>query len=325
MMARPRPLVAAALAVSLAVCLPVLLPGVARAGESCPNEQAEASADVNLGNCLGDAREARKAAELRLAAAAYGRVVMFARLAYDAGKVDAAPAWFVDAGEQIVHYGTEGCALAPNLDGERAREVLGACALLLDVYLADLDRTNAGDSRSAALARQRRDELGPLLAGLPAPTPPRPAAPEPEQPAAAPAIAATTTDAPKPAPPRRPIGLDAGLGVAVGLAGVAVAGLVVGDQFGRRAHAAALAGPEAADVSAPSDVCDAMPSASGCADLRSARGLFIASGVVLGAALAATAVLAGLRIRHTRAERRRQHARVSSLWTGRHAGVVIHF
>ena len=63
------------------------------------------------------------------------------------------------------------------------------------------------------------------------------------------------------------------------------------------------------------DLCEAMASAAGCDDLRSARRLFVASGVTLGVALAATALFAGLRVRHAR------RARVSAAWRG----VAVHF
>ncbi|MFY0533164.1 hypothetical protein [Nannocystis pusilla] len=199
-----------------------------------------------------------------------------------------------------MHYGTEGCALASNLTGEAPRAMLTACVELLDAFLADLEAVNAGASRSAAAARQRRAELEPLLAGLPAPPEPerlpiaRPPAPRGEP----------TSAPPKPVLPlRRPIGLDAGLGASAAVAGLAIAGLVVGDGLGRRAHAAALSGPEAGDGAAGVDLCEAMPSAVGCDDLRSARRLFVASGVTLGVALAATALFAGLRVRHARRAR----------------------
>jgi hypothetical protein len=284
---------------------------------TCPNERADAGADANLGNCLGDAREARRANEPRLAAAAYARALMFAREAYAAGKQGAAADWSSAAGEQIVHYGTEGCALATDLTGEAPRATLTACVELLDEFLADLEAVNASASRSAAAARQRRAELEPLLAGLPAP-------PEPEVPPMATpteprgeSTPAVSRVEPKPVPPRRPTGIEAGLGVSAVVAGLAIAGLVAGDRLGRRAHAAALSGPDAADAADDVDLCEAMASAAGCDDLRSARRLFVASGVTLGVALAATALFAGLRVRHAR------RARVSASWRG--PGVAVHF
>ncbi|MFY0533165.1 hypothetical protein [Nannocystis pusilla] len=78
MLACPRLVLAAAIAAS-----PVT---PTQAAGTCPNERADAGADANLGNCLGDAREARRASEPRLAAAAYARALMFAREAYAAGK-----------------------------------------------------------------------------------------------------------------------------------------------------------------------------------------------------------------------------------------------
>lgn len=290
------------------------------AAGTCPNERADAGADENLGNCLGDAREARRANEPRLAAAAYARALMFAREAYAAGKAGAAADWYVAAGEQVVHYGTEGCALATDLPGAAPRATLTACAALLDEFLADLEAVDAGTSRSAAAARQRRAELEPLLAGLPAEPSPLPA--EPSPPTNVPPPRAEPSPAPQVAPrppPRRPIGLDAGLGVSAAVAGLAIAGLAVGDQRGRKAQTAALAGPDAADAADGVDLCEASPSAAGCDDLRSARRLFVASGVGLGVALAVTAVLAGLRVRHAR------RARVSVAWRGPRAGVVVHF
>ncbi|MCY1004594.1 hypothetical protein OV079_03210 [Nannocystis pusilla] len=232
MLACPRLVLAAAIAAS-----PVT---PTRADSTCPNERADAGADANLGNCLGDAREARRANEPRLAAAAYARALMFAREAYAAGKQEAAADWYVAAGEQIVHYGTEGCALASNLPDEAQRAMLTACAELLDEFLADLEAVNAGTSRSAAAARQRRAELEPLLAGLPAP-------PQPEEPPLARPTEPRGESIPAPPKPmlplRRPTGLDAGLGVSAAVAGLAIAGLVVGDGLGRKAHAAALSGP----------------------------------------------------------------------------------
>ncbi|MFZ6178879.1 hypothetical protein [Nannocystis pusilla] len=308
MLACPRLVLAAAIAAS-----PVT---PTRADSTCPNERADAGADANLGNCLGDAREARRANEPRLAAAAYARALMFAREAYAAGKQEAAADWYAAAGEQIVHYGTEGCALASNLPGEAQRAMLTACGELLDEFLADLEAVNAGTSRSAAAARQRRAELEPLLAGLPAP-------PQPEVPPLARPTEPRGESIPAPSKPmlplRRPTGLDAGLGVSAAVAGLAIAGLVVGDGLGRKAHAAALSGPEAADAPAGVDLCEATPSAVGCDDLRSARRLFVASGVTLGVALAVTAVLAGLRVRHAR------RARASASWSGPRAGVAVHF
>ncbi|MDC0721192.1 hypothetical protein [Nannocystis bainbridge] len=286
-----------------------------RSAGTCANERADADADANLGNCLGDAREARQEGEPRLAAAAYARALMFAREAYAAGKVGAAADWYAAAGEQIVHYGTEGCAPA-NLTGEASPAMLTACVELLDEFLADLEAVDAGASRSAAAARQRRAELEPLLAGLPAP-------PEPEvPPTATPAEPRgdSTPALPRAVPaPRRPTGLDAGLGVAATVAGLAIAGLVVGDRLGRSAHTAALSGSDAVDAAAGVDLCEAMASADGCDDLRSARRLFVASGVTLGVALAATALLTGLRVRHAR------RARVSASWSGPRAGVVVRF
>ncbi len=312
MLACPRLVLAAALAASPAT--PAWPAG------TCPNEQTEAGADANLGNCLGDAREARRANEPRLAAAAYARALIFAREAYAAGKEGAAADWYSAAGEQIVHYGTEGCALATTLTGEAPRAMLTACVELLDEFLADLEAVNAGASRSAAAARQRRAELEPLLAGLPAP-------PEPEVPPIStptePRGESTPTPTralPKPVPSsRRPTGIDAGLGVSAAVAGLAIAGLVVGDQLGRRAHAATLSGPDAADAALGVDLCEAMASAPGCDDLRSARRLFVASGVTLGIALVATVLFAGLRVRHAR------RARVSASWSGPRAGVAVHF
>lgn len=312
MLACPRLVLAAALAASPAT--------PTRAARTCPNEHADAGADANLGNCLGDARGARRANEPRLAAAAYARALMFAREAYAAGKEGAAADWYSAAGGQIVHYGTEGCALATDLTGEAPRAMLTACVELLDEFLADLEAVNAGASRSAAAAQQRRAELGPLLAGLPAPPEPEvPSMTTPTQPRDE-TIPAPPRTVPKPVMPlRRPTGIDAGLGVSAAVAGLAIAGLVVGDRLGRRAHAAALAGPDAADAAVGVDLCEAMASASGCDDLRSARRLFVASGVTLGVALAATALFAGLRIRHAR------RARVSASWSGPRAGVVVHF
>ena len=103
------------------------------------------------------------------------------------------------------------------------------------------------------------------------------------------------------------------------VAGLAVAGLVAGDQFGRRAQAAALSGPDVGDAAVGVDLCAATASAAGCDDLRSARRLFVASGVSLGVALAVTALFTGLRIRHAR------RARVAVAWSGPRAGVVVHF
>ena len=294
----------------------------ARAAGTCPNEQADVGADANLGNCLGDAREARRANEPRLAAAAYARALTFAREAYAAGKVGAAADWYAAAGEQIVHYGTEGCALATSLTGEAPRATLTACLELLDEFLADLEAVDAGASRSAAAMRQRRAELEPLLAGLPAepvaePIPmvtPIVTPTEPRGETTAPRLK------PRPVPPPRSMaGIDAGLGVSAAIAGLAIAGLVVGDRLGRRAHAAALSGPDAADAAGGVDLCAARASAAGCDDLRSARRLFVASGVGLGVALAATALFAGLRVRHAR------RARVSASWGGSRAGVMVHF
>lgn len=286
-------------------------------GGTCPNEQAGAGADANLGNCLGDAREARRANEPRLAAEAYARALTFAREVYAAGEPGAAADWYTGAGEQVVHYGTEGCGLAASLPGAAPRAMLTGCLELLDEYLADLEAVDAGASRSAAAARERRAELVPLLAGLPAekeveaapkvvtPTEPR-VGPEPARP----------RDVPRPVVPRRPTGLDAGLGVSAAVAGLAIAGLVVGDRLGRRAQATALSGADAANGV---DVCEAMASAAGCGDLRTARRLFAASGVMLGVALAATAVFAGLRVRHAR------RARVSAFSSGPRAGFAVHF
>ncbi|WAS89720.1 hypothetical protein [Nannocystis punicea] len=287
---------------------------------TCANERADADADANLGNCLGDAREARQANEPRLAAAAYARALMFAREAYATGKEGAAADWYSAAGEQIVHYGTEGCVLATNLTGEASRAMLTACVELLDEFLADLEAVNAGASRSAAAARQRRAELEPLLAGLPAPPEPEvPRVARPTEPRSE-STSAPLRALPMSVPPlRRPIGLDAGLGVSAAVAGLAIAGLVAGDQLGRRAHAAALSGPDAADAAVGVDLCEAMPSGGGCDDLRSARRLFVASGVTLGVALAATALFAGLRVRHAR------RARVTASWSGPRAGVSINF
>ncbi|MCY0992045.1 hypothetical protein OV203_33210 [Nannocystis sp. ILAH1] len=309
MLACPRLVLAAAIAAS-----PVT---PTQAAGTCPNERADAGADANLGNCLGDARESRRANEPRLAAAAYARALMFAREAYAAGKKEGAAAdWYAAAGEQIVHYGTEGCALASNLTGEAPRAMLTACFELLDEFLADLEAVNAGASRSAAAARQRRAELEPLLAGLPAP--PQPEAPPIARPTAP--RGEPTSASPRPVLSlRRPTGLDAGLGVSAAVAGLAIAGLVVGDGLGRRAHAAALSGPDAAGAPVGVDLCEAMASAVGCDDLRSARRLFVASGVTLGVALAATALFAGLRVRHAR------RARVSASWSGPRAGVAVHF
>ncbi len=304
MLACPRLVLAAALAAS----------PVPQAAGTCPNEQADAGAGANLGNCLGDAREASQANEPRLAAAAYARALMFAREAYAAGKQGAAADWYAAAGEQIVHYGTEGCALATNPTGAAARAMLTACRELLDEFLADLEAVNAGASRSAAAARQRRAELGPL-----------PAAPEPEpEPAPTEPRGASTSAPPRAVPqrvppPSRPTPLDAGLGVSAAVAGLAIAGLVVGDQLGRRAHAATLSGPDAVDAAVGVDLCATMAGAAGCDDLRSARRLFVASGVTLGVALVATAVFAGLRLRHAR------RARVAAAWSGPRAGVAIHF
>lgn len=321
MLARPRPVLAALLAASLA--------STAHAADTCPNEQTTAAADANLGHCLGDAREARKANEPRLAAAAYGRAVKFAREAYDAGKPGAPAEWFTEAGEQIVHYGTEGCALATNLPDERAREILGTCIGLLDTYLADLAGVSprpsgpeAADSRSAQVARQRRDELQPLLAALtpkqpepvPEPTTAPPATPPSPPPAQPPP--ATVRDAPPPPPPKSPRGLDAGLGVSAALAGLSVVGIVAADQLGRKANTTVLSGPEAAGASEGVDVCATTPSAAGCSDLRSAKNLFIASGVLLGVTLAATVVFAGLRIRHARSQRRTRAAHLAPSWAG---------
>jgi len=287
---------------------------------TCPNERADAGADANLGNCLGDAREARQANEPRLAATAYARALSFAREAYTAGKTGAAADWYSGAGEQIVHYGTEGCALATNLPDAAARAMLAGCAELLELFLADLETVNAGPSRSAASARQRRAELEPLLAGL--------AEPEPEPPIITPTPTPPRDEAkPRPtptilkpaSPPRRPVGLDAGLGVSAAVAVAGIVGLVVGDQLGRKAHATALAGPDAAGLANGVDVCEAMAAAAGCDDLRSARRLFVASGVTLGVALAATALFTGLRIRHAR------RARVTASWSGPRAGFAVHF
>jgi hypothetical protein len=125
---------------------------------------------------------------------------------------------------------------------------------------------------------------------------------------------------PTPVPPRRrPIGLDAGLGASAAVAGGASAGLDAGPQLGRRAQAAALSGPDAAAAPDGVDLCAATPSAGGCDDLRSARRLFVAGGVTLGVALAATALFAALRVRHAR------RARVSASWSGPRAGVAVHF
>ncbi|MDC0672105.1 hypothetical protein [Nannocystis radixulma] len=312
MLACPRLVLAAAIAAS-----PVT---PTQAAGTCANERADAGADANLGNCLGDAREARRANEPRLAATAYARALMFAREVYAAGKEGAAADWYAAAGEQIVHYGTEGCALATNLTGAAPRAMLTACVELLDEFLADLEAVNAGASRSAAAARQRRAELEPLLSGLPAePEPePEPIA-TPKEPRGESTPALPRVEPRLVSPLRRPTGLDAGLGVSATVAGLAIAGLVVGDQLGRRAHAAALSGPDAAAAPAGVDLCEAMASAVGCDDLRSARRLFVASGVTLGVALAATALFAGLRIRHAR------RARVSASWSGPRAGVAVHF
>jgi hypothetical protein len=306
----------------LVLAVALAAPPATRTAGTCPNEQAGAGADANLGNCLGDAREARRASEPRLAAAAYARALMFAREVYAAGKVGAAADWYAAAGEQVVHYGTEGCALATSLTGEAARGMLTGCVELLDEFLADLEAVNAGASRSAAAARQRRSELEPLLAGLPAepvePAPDVPPIATPEGPRGE--VMPTPPRAEKPVPPpRRATGLDAGLGVSAAVAGLAIAGLVVGDQLGRRAHAATLSGPDAADAADDVDLCEAMASAAGCDDLRSARRLFVASGVTLGVALAATALFAGLRVRHAR------RARVSAAWSGPRAGLAVHF
>lgn len=309
----PRLVLAAALATS---------PATPTSG-TCPNERADAGAGANLGDCLADAREARRASEPRLAAAAYARALMFAREAYAAGKAGAAADWYSAAGEQIVHYGTEGCALATGLTGEASRATLAACAALLDEFLADLEAVDAGASRSAAAARQRRAELGPLLAG---PEPPK-SEPRPV-PVTPPMVTPTEPQAdtrpsqavPEPAPPsRRPTGIDAGLGVSAAVAGLAIVGLVVGDRLGRKAHAAASAGPDVVDATPGVDLCESMAAAVGCDELRSARRLFVASGVTLGVALAATALFAGLRVRHAR------RARVSAAWSGPRAGVTVRF
>ena len=309
MLAGPRLILVAALVAS----------PTARAAGTCPNERADAGADENLGNCLGDARAARQADEPRLAAAAYARALMFAREAYATGKAGAGADWYATTGEQIVHYGTEGCALATDLTGAAPRATLTECLGLLNEFLADLEAVDAGASRSAAAAQQRRAQLEPLLAGLPAepvPDVPKLAAPTepPRESTPAPRLAA------KPVlPPRRRVGIDAGLGVSAAVAGLAIAGLVVGDQLGRRAHAAALSGPDAGAAAAGVDLCEAMASAPGCDDLHSARRLFVASGVTLGVALAATALFTGLRIRHAR------RARVSAAWSGPRVGVALHF
>lgn len=312
MLACPRLVLAATLAASPATSTPA-------AAGTCPNERADAGADANLGNCLGDAREARRANELRLAAAAYARALMFAREAYTTGKTG--PAWNPAAGEQIVHYGTEGCALATNLGGDAPRALLTACIALLDEFLADLAASDADASRSLAAAQQRRAELEPLLAGLPDPEP-APVAPATTTPATPASESPAAPPQPRPGPippPRRPTGLDAGLGVSAAVAGLAIVGLVVGDQVGRKAHATALSGP---DPAAGVDVCEAMPSTAGCDDLRSARRLFVASGITLGVALAATAVFTGLRIRHAR---RARSTTATVSWYGPRAGLTVHF
>ena len=324
MLARLRPVVAALLAVSLAA--------PAHAAEPCPGERADADAETNLGHCLVDAREARKTGQSRLAAAAYARAAALARTAYDAGKLSAAAEWFTDAGEQVVFYGTEGCATTTTLGPEQARGVLGACIELLDTYLADLAAIDAGATKSAEAARRRRSELQPVLDALPAdaPTPEPPPTTTATTPPVTPLVTPLVTPTPdaRPVhpivPPRPPRGLNAALGTSAGVAGLAIVGLVGAGVLGRDASDAVLASPEANTVMTGDDVCGAEPRANGCKDLATSKGLFIASGVLLGLALAATAVLVGLRVRHGRAKPGVRAAR-APIFGGPTAGFAVRF
>lgn len=292
-LARPGPLV------SFVVALALATPSAA-AEPTCPNEQAAAAPADNLSSCLDDAREAKKAGERRVAAATYARALAFARQAYEAGRAGAAASWYTDVGEQLVYYGTEGCGLAVELPTAQATAALDACIELLSLYLSDLGASGMADSRSAkavegrlATLRPQRDALAPVeVPEAPSAETP-PVAVEPA-PTATPAVESPPVDtAPvpdsKPAPARPPRGLQAGLGVSLGVAAVSAVLIAVGDARGR----------DAADTlgTMPSDTCDERPQPAACDDLSSARGLFVGGAVGLGLSLAASAILLGLLLR----------------------------
>lgn len=330
MLRRPRPSIAALLALAL-------LPASASAAAStCPNERLDASDSDNLGACLADSRDAKKAGEPRLAALAQARAVEFARRAYDAEKIGAATDWFTSAGEEIVFYATRECKLARELEPSEARDMLGGCIGLLEAYLADLKANAAAESAAAAATQTRLAELQALREATPPvqepSTPPGPTSterpnkptlpPAPTTPSTTPDTPANTSPPPARPPPQR---LQIGLGVSAGLAGLSVVGLVAAGVLGTKAAEAVDNAKETLDPDDARQICDRTPMPSSCSDLKNAKGLYIASGVFLGASLAATAVFTGLLV-HDRSRRARLKAiGVAPTRDGFAVGVAIRF
>ena len=326
MSSRSRPAVAVAVAVALTAA-PVA------AAPTCPNERPDASDADNLGLCLVDASDARKADEPRSAAASYARAVSFARRIYDAGKRGASPAWFTDAGEQVVYVATRGCTLAPELDPADALAALDACIELLTGYLGDLETIAAGDSASAAAARVRLASLHPLRAALapepastvpaaqPAPATPQPATTPPPPTATPPPPPAAT--APTPAPTPRPRWRQTGLAVSAGTAVVSLAGIVAAAVLGRTAAREIEAAK--ANVMPLQLVCETDPIPASCDHRTSARRLYITSAVFLGMSLILTATFTGLLVHDRRARRLRPQPSVAPLRGGATLGVTLRF